>query len=47
MPSLTETLTKTALFGGMATEDVDSVAALTVIRQFPKNTLVVSQGDYH
>ena len=45
MLSLTETLTKTALFEGMRIEDIDSVSALTVIRQFPKNTVVVSQGD--
>ena len=45
MASLTDTLTKTALFEGMGMDDVDSVAALTVIRQFPKNTVVVSQGD--
>ena len=45
MLSLTETLTKTALFEGMRMEDIDSVSALTVIRQFPKNKVVVSQGD--
>ena len=45
MASLTETLAKTALFEGMGPDDVNSVAALTVIRQFPKNTVVVSQGD--
>ncbi|MFT4606941.1 MAG: CRP/FNR family cyclic AMP-dependent transcriptional regulator [Urechidicola sp.] len=45
MGSLTETLAKTALFEGMSVKDIDSVAALTVIRQFPKNTVVISQGD--
>jgi CRP/FNR family cyclic AMP-dependent transcriptional regulator len=45
MDSLKETLANTALFEGMGADDVGSVAALTVIRQFPKNTVVVSQGD--
>jgi len=45
MSPLTEILTKTALFEGMSSEDVDSVAVMTVIRKFPKNITVVSQGD--
>ncbi len=45
MSLLTETLSKTTLFEGMGIEDIDNVAALTVIRQFPKNSVVVSQGD--
>jgi CRP/FNR family cyclic AMP-dependent transcriptional regulator len=29
----------------MSKEDIDSIASKTVIRQYPKNTVVVSQGD--
>ena len=29
----------------MTPEDLDSIASNTVIRQFPKNTVIVSQGD--
>ena len=45
MATLTETLTKTSLFEGFDAGDIANVASQTVIRQFPKNTLVVSQGD--
>jgi CRP/FNR family cyclic AMP-dependent transcriptional regulator len=45
MSPLTEILTKTSLFEGMSVEDVDSVAVMTVIRNFPKNMMVLSQGD--
>ena len=45
MATLTETLTKTTLFQGFDAGDIENVASQTVIRQFPKNTLVVSQGD--
>jgi CRP/FNR family cyclic AMP-dependent transcriptional regulator len=45
MPSLTETLTKTSLFSGMDEADIETVASQTVTRQFPKNTVIVSQGD--
>jgi CRP/FNR family cyclic AMP-dependent transcriptional regulator len=45
MSPLTEILTKTSLFEGMSEEDVDSVAVRTVIRNFPKNMTVLSQGD--
>jgi len=45
MSPLTEILTKTSLFEGMSVEDVDSVAVRTVIRNFPKNMTVLSQGD--
>lgn len=45
MDTLTETLGKTSLFSGMGSEDIQVVASQTVIRQFPKNTVIVSQGD--
>ena len=45
MESLTETLKKTTLFCGMDQSDIEMVAAQTVTRQFPKNTVIVSQGD--
>ena len=45
MASLTETLSKTALFSGMDEADIEMVASQTVTRQFPKNTVIVSQGD--
>ena len=45
MPTLTETLKSTALFCGLDPADIEMVAAQTVTRQFPKNTVIVSQGD--
>ena len=45
MASLIETLANTALFKGMNQADIENVASLTVIRQYPKNTVVVNQGD--
>lgn len=45
MASLTETLKKTTLFCGMDQSDIEMIAAQTVTRQFPKNTVIVSQGD--
>ncbi|MDH5356001.1 MAG: Crp/Fnr family transcriptional regulator [Gammaproteobacteria bacterium] len=45
MASLTETLSKTSLFDGLDAGDIENVASQTVIRQFPKNTVIVSQGD--
>jgi len=45
MATLSETLEEITLFKGMTKEDIDSIAASTVIRQFPKNTVIVSQGD--
>ena len=45
MSTLTDTLEEITLFRGMSQEDIESVAAQTAIRQFPKNTVIVSQGD--
>lgn len=45
MASLTETLSKTALFNGLEQADIAIVVSQTVIRQFPRNTVIVSQGD--
>lgn len=45
MATLTETLTRTSLFDGFDATDIENVASQTVIRQFPKNTVIVSQGD--
>ena len=45
MATLTETLTNTSLFQGFDADDIENVASQTVIRHFPKNTVVVSQGD--
>ncbi|MFB3058489.1 MAG: Crp/Fnr family transcriptional regulator [Gammaproteobacteria bacterium] len=45
MASLTETLKKTTLFCGMDQSDIEMVAAQAVTSQFPKNTVIVSQGD--
>ncbi len=45
MASLTETLKKTTLFCGMDQSDIEMIAAQAVTRQFPKNTVIVSQGD--
>jgi len=45
MATLSETLEEITLFKGMTKEDIDSIAASTVIRQFPKKPVIVSQGD--
>ncbi len=45
MATLTEALVSTSLFDGFDTDDIENVASQTVIRQFPKNTVIVSQGD--
>ena len=45
MASLAETLSKTALFNGLEQADIAIVVSQTVIRQFPRNTVIVSQGD--
>lgn len=45
MATLSETLTKTDLFTGLDDADIEMVASQTVLRQFPKNTVIVSQGD--
>jgi len=45
MATLPETLTKTDLFTGLDDADIKMVASQTVLRQFPKNTVIVSQGD--
>ncbi len=45
MATLTETLNRTSLFDGFDATDIENVASQTVIRQFPKNTVIVSQGD--
>ena len=45
MATLPETLTKTDLFSGLDDADIEMVASQTVLRQFPKNTVIVSQGD--
>jgi CRP/FNR family cyclic AMP-dependent transcriptional regulator len=45
MATLTETLKSTALFRGLDPADIEMVAAQTVTRQFPKNTVIVNQGD--
>jgi CRP/FNR family cyclic AMP-dependent transcriptional regulator len=45
MTTISETLEEITLFRGMSKEDIDSIASKTVIRQYPKNTVVVSQGD--
>ena len=40
-----ETLKKTSLFQGLDTEDIEQVAAQVVTREYPKNSVVVTQGD--
>jgi CRP/FNR family cyclic AMP-dependent transcriptional regulator len=45
MATLPETLTKTDLFSALDDADIEMVASQTVLRQFPKNTVIVSQGD--
>ncbi len=45
MNNLIETLQKTSLFQGLDLADIKQVASQVVTRQFPKNTVVVTQGD--
>lgn len=45
MNNLLQTLQKTSLFHGLSDEDIQQVASQVVTRQYPKNTLVVTQGD--
>ena len=40
-----DTLKRTDLFQGLETEDIEQVAAQVVTREFPKNSVVVTQGD--
>ena len=45
MAAITDTLSNTSLFSGMAPDDLDVVASQTVIKKFPKNTVILGQGD--
>jgi len=45
MAAIMETLSNTSLFSGMDPEDIDVVASQTVVKKFPKNTVIVGQGD--
>ncbi len=45
MNNVIETLQKTSLFQGLDLADIKQVASQVVTRQFPKNTVVVTQGD--
>ncbi len=45
MANLTDTLAQTSLFAGLDENDIAELARQTVIRDFPKNTVIVNQGD--
>lgn len=45
MNNVIETLQKTSLFHGLDISDIKHVANQVVTRQYPKNTVVVTQGD--
>ncbi len=45
MNKVIETLQKTSLFKGLSLPDIQHVASQVATRQFPKNTVVVTQGD--
>ncbi len=45
MDALSETLRNTALFSGLDGADLEQVAEQTTLRQYPKNTVIVNQGD--
>ncbi|MEE8365514.1 MAG: Crp/Fnr family transcriptional regulator [Gammaproteobacteria bacterium] len=45
MAAITETLSSTTLFSGMEPDDIEVIASQTVIKKFPKNTVIVGQGD--
>jgi len=43
--TLLDTLRKTSLFTGLSEQDLESISRHTVLRNFPKHTVVVNQGD--
>ncbi|MCZ6667956.1 MAG: Crp/Fnr family transcriptional regulator [Gammaproteobacteria bacterium] len=45
MDSLSETLSNTTLFSELDDADIEKVVSQTSLRQFPKNTVIVNQGD--
>ncbi len=45
MNKVIETLQKTSLFKGLSLPDIQHVASQVATRQFPKNSVVVTQGD--
>lgn len=45
MDSLSETLSNTTLFSELDDADIEQVVSQTSLRQFPKNTVIVNQGD--
>ncbi len=45
MNKVIETLQKTSLFNGLSLSDIQHVASQVATRQFPKNSVVVTQGD--
>ncbi|MCZ6470284.1 MAG: Crp/Fnr family transcriptional regulator [Gammaproteobacteria bacterium] len=45
MDSLSETLSNTTLFSELDDADIEKVVSQTALRQFPKNTVIVNQGD--
>lgn len=45
MNKVLQTLQKNSLFEGLEIKDLEHIASQVVTRQFPKNTLVVTQGD--
>lgn len=45
MVEIKETLNKTTLFSGMDPDALDDIASQTVIKKFPKNTVILGQGD--
>jgi len=45
MDTLSETLSKTTLFSELDDADIAKVVSQTSLRQFPKNTVIVNQGD--
>lgn len=44
--NMIKTLNKNMLFEGLSTEDLEQLARHARARKFPKNTIVVTQGDY-
>ena len=45
MANLTDTLAETSLFAGLEPDDLAELARQTIIRDFPKHTVIVNQGD--
>ena len=45
MLSIKQSLQAVPLFSGLSPEEIAALAAATLVRKLPKNTIVVAEGD--